>query len=193
MRPGAAVVPAGVLCALVLSAPLSGQIDAEIRGGATVGSHTGTAAGLDLSPSFSYEALVLLGVKPRVGVYGGFVHTEFGCEEGFCLDRDLMVVGKHGAVGVELTRGSPWLRVGLLFGVTEVGTEGEASNLGLGVHAALGFTIDSGRVRFLPGLSYRRLSAGTQAGPNHATAVTVDLGVRVRMGSGGGNKVVRRP
>jgi len=181
MIPGFTVVSVGVLCALLLSTPLSGQIDVEVRGGAAIGSHTGTAAGLDRLPRFSYEALVLLGVKPGVGVYGGFVRTAFGCEEGFCLDRDLTVVGQHGAVGVELTRGSPWLRLGLLVGVTEVGTEGEASDLGLGVHGALGFTIGSGRVRFLPGLSYRRFSAGSQASPDHATAVTVDLGVRVRM------------
>jgi len=183
-RVGGALRPA--LCALLVAAPaapVAAQVDMEIRGGAAVGSHTGTAAGLDLAPRLSAEVILAHEVKTGLRVYVGFLRTAFGCEEGFCLDRDLTVVGRHGAVGVEIARGSPWLRAGLLYGSTKVGTEGRADDAGLGMQAAFGFTLGSGRARFLPGLSYKRLSAGTAAGSGHATALTVDVGVRMLLGS----------
>jgi hypothetical protein len=168
---------------LLLHGAAAGQTNVEIRGGLAVGSHTGTAAGLDFAPSLSYQALVLRQMAPGLSVYGGYVHTAFGCEEGFCLDRDLTVVGNHAALGVEVRRGSPWLRLGFLFGATEVGTEGEAPDAGAGVHVGGGFTIGSGRVRFLPGVSYRWLTANTPSSSDHAVALALDLGVGIRLGS----------
>jgi len=168
---------------LLIHGPAAGQTNLELRGGLAVGSHTGTAAGLDFAPALSFQALVLRQMKPGLSVYGAYVRTAFGCEEGFCLDRDLTVVGNHGALGVEMRRGSPWLRLGLLFGATEVGTEGESPDAGVGIHAGAGFTIGSGRVRFLPGASYRWLSANTPSTSDHAVALALDLGVRIRLGS----------
>jgi hypothetical protein len=82
-----------------------------------------------------------------------------------------------------MRRGSPWLRLGLLFGSTEVGTEGESPDAGPGIHVGAGFTIGSGRVRFLPGVSYRWLAANTPSTSDHAVALGLDLGVRIRLGS----------
>jgi hypothetical protein len=176
------LLPVG-LGALLIHGPAAGQTDLELRGGLAVGSHTGTAAGLDFAPALSYQALVLRQMKPGLSLYGGYVRTAFGCEEGFCVDRDLTVGGNHVTLGVEMRRGSPWLRLGLLVGSTEVGTEGESPNAGIGIHAGAGFAVGSGRVRFLPGVSYRWLSANTPSTSDHAVALALDLGVRVRLGS----------
>jgi hypothetical protein len=184
MRAGMMAGTAAVLCTLLLSNPLSAQWNAEVRGGVSIGSHSGAAAGLDVVPRLGYEALVVRSVTPGVGIFGGFAHTRFGCEEGFCLDRDLTVSGMHGTVGAEMARGILWLRAGLLFGVTEVGTEGEASDPGVGVRAGFGLTFGSGRMSFRPGVSYRRFSANMPEGSDHATALTADVGVRMRLGSG---------
>jgi len=171
------------LGAVLVQGPAAGQTHAELRGGLTVGSHTATAAGLDFVPALSYEGLVMRQITPRLSVYGGYVRTAFGCEEGFCLDRDLTVTGNHGVLGAEARKGWAWLRLGMLFGVTEVGTEGESPDLGPGIHAGSGFTFGWGRMSFRPGLSYRWLTAKTSSSSDHAVAVGVDLGVGIRLGS----------
>ena len=79
------------LGAALAHAPAAGQTHAELRGGLTVGNHTATLAGLDIAPALSFEALLIQQVTPRLSVYGGYLRTAFGCEEGFCLDRDLTV------------------------------------------------------------------------------------------------------
>jgi hypothetical protein len=168
---------------LLANGDLAAQVRAELRGGLAVGSHTGTAAGLDIAPSVSFEALIVKPLGERLSVYGGLVRTGFGCEEGFCLERDVTVTGTHGALGVELGREGPWLRLGALFGRTEVGTEGEPSDLGPGVHVGAGLRWGSGRVLFMPGASYRWLSANSPAGSEHAVALALDLGLSVRLGS----------
>ena len=171
------------LGAVLVPGPTAGQTHAELRGGPTVGSHTATAAGLDFAPALSYEVLVLRQITPLISVYGGYVRTAFGCEEGFCLDRDLTVTGNHGVLGAEARKEWAWLRLGLLLGVTEVGTEGESPDLGPGIHAGAGVTFGSGRMSFRPGLSYRWLGAKTPSSSDHAVAVGVDLGVGIRLGS----------
>jgi hypothetical protein len=165
--------------------PAAGQTHAELRGGVTVGNHTATAAGLDFAPALSSEALVVQRITPRLSVYGGYVRTAFGCEEGFCLDRDLDVTGNHGVLGGEAGIGGAWVRLGVLFGVTAVGTEGEPADPGPGLHAGAGFTFGSGRLSLAPGLSYRWLSASTSSSSEHAMAVALDVGVRIRLGSVG--------
>ena len=96
-------LPAGLIAmalgAVLVHSPAAGQTHAEIRGGLMVGSHTGTAAGLDFAPALSYEALVMRQITPRLSVYGGYVRSAFGCEEGFCIEQDLIVTGTHGVLG----------------------------------------------------------------------------------------------
>ena len=161
------------------------QIQAEVRGGLTVGSHSASAAALDIAPSMSFDVVVKSQMMPSIAVFGGFFRTAFGCEEGYCTDRDIMVVGNHGALGAEWSRGAPWIRAGLLFGTTQAGTEGEPSKPGIGMHAAAGLAIGGGRFRFLPGVSYRWLSASTASASDHAVALALDLGFGIRMGGGG--------
>ena len=92
------------------------------------------------------------------------------------------MTGNHGVLGAGARKGWAWLRLGVLLGVTEVGTEGESPALGPGIHAGAGFTFGSGRMRFTPGLSYRWLSAKTLSSSEHAVAVALDLGVGIRLG-----------
>lgn len=122
-------------------------------------------------------------ITPLFSVYGGYARTAFGCEEGFCLDRDLTVTGNHGVLGAEARKAWAWLRLGVLFGKTEVGTEGESPDMGAGLHLGAGFTLGSSRFRFLPGISYRWLSANTPTSSDHAVAVAVDLGMAILLGS----------
>ncbi len=161
------------------------QMQAEVRGGLTVGSHSGSAAALDIAPAMSFDVVVKRQMTPSVAVFGGFFRTSFGCEEGFCKDRDIVVVGNHGALGAEWAGGTPWVRAGLLFGTTQAGTLGEDPEPGMGLHAAAGLAIGSGRFRFLPGVSYRWLSAGTASAADHAVALALDLGFGISMGGGG--------
>ena len=167
----------------LIHGPAAGQTHAELRTGLTVGNHTATAAGLDLVPKLSFEALVLRQLSPRFSAYGGFARTAFGCEEGFCTDRDLTVTGNHGVLGGEARERGAWLRLGLLFGSMKVGSEGEADDPGPGIHAGAGYTFDSGRLSFTPGLSYRWMSASTAIGSAHAVALSAEVGVRIRVGS----------
>jgi len=161
------------------------QFQAEVRGGLTVGSISGSAAALDIAPLLSYDVIVKRQVMPSVSVFGGFFRTAFGCEEGFCTGRDITVVGNHGALGAEWGGGLPWVRLGALFGTTRAGTEGEAPEAGVGIHAAAGLNVGSGRLRFLPGVSYRWLSANTPSSTDHAVALALDLGFGIAIGGGG--------
>lgn len=161
------------------------QTTLEVRAGMAVGSHTATAAGLEMKPALSYAAVLTRELSPRLALFGGWFRTAFGCEAGFCTGRDLEVVGSHGGAGAQLTFGGAWVRGGLLVGTTEVGEGGEAPELGAGILAAAGLSIGSGRVRFVPGVSYRWMAASTPSSPDHAVALAADLGLAVRVGGGG--------
>ncbi len=174
-----------VLAVAMLSpAALGAQTQAEVRGGLTVGSHSASAAALDIAPAVSFDVVIKRQVTPSIAVFGGFFRTAFGCEQGFCKDRNLTIVGNHGALGGEWGMGSAWLRGGVLFGSTRVGTEGEPAEMGVGAHAAAGLNIGIGRLRFLPGVSYRWMSAATATSTDHAIALALDLGFGIRLGGG---------
>ena len=173
----------GFILALVMAAgmPMAGraaaQISVEARGGLAVGSHTSTAASLEWAPALSYEIRIARRLRPQVAVSAGYVRTAFGCSEGFCRGREPTVTGNHAALGAELSRGWLWGRVGVLYGTTRVGTEGETPRAGPGLEAGAGLRIRLGRARIGPGLSWRRMSADTPSSTDHAVALGFDLGV----------------
>lgn len=160
------------------------QMQAEVRGGLTVGSHSASAAALDIAPAISFDVVLKRQMTTSIAVFGGFFRTAFGCEEGFCKERNLTVVGSHGALGAEWGTANTWLRAGALFGSTRVGSEGESPDPGIGVHTAAGLNIGIGRLRFLPGVSYRWMSATTATTSDHAIALALDLGFGIRIGGG---------
>jgi len=182
-----------VLGAALAHAPAAAQMQVEARGGVTVGNHTANHSGLDIVPGVSLDVVIRREILRSVAVYGGYFRTSFGCEEGFCVDKDITVVGNHGALGVEWAPpgmeerpAQPWVRAGVMFGSTKAGTLGEDSpEAGIGFHMAAGLSVGSGQFRFLPGVSYRRLSATQGETTGHAVALAVDFGFAYRLGGGG--------
>lgn len=158
------------------------QLQTELRTGLTVGSHSGTAAALDFAPAWSFDLVVRQQMWSRVALFGGYYRTAFGCEEGYCKDQNVTVVGNHGAVGAEWGSGGPFLRLGVLFGATNAGSEGATPDLGVGLLGAAGLIVGSGRVRFMPGVSYRWMTASSELDSDRAIALALDVGVAVRLG-----------
>lgn len=183
-----------ILGAVFAHAPAAGQMQVEVRGGLTVGSHSLSGAALDIVPGPSLDVMVRRQILQSIAVYGGFVRTSFGCEEGFCVNQEpsITVVGNHGVLGAEWSPPGmtdvavqPWVRAGVMFGSTRAGTLGSDPDPGIGVHGAVGLSVGSGQFRFLPGLSYRWMSANQDTDKGHAVAVAVDLGFGYRLGGGG--------
>ena len=175
-----------ILAAAFAHGSASGQMQAEVRGGLTIGSHSASFAALDIKPSISFDAVVRRQIHPRFAVFGGYFRTAFGCTEGFCKDQDptITIVGNHGVLGVEWGSGGPWLRTGLMLGTTGAGSRGDAPTIGIGFHAAGGLTVGSGGFRFLPGLSWRRMQAKSASDDDTATAISLDFGFAYQLGGG---------
>ena len=163
---------------LVLPGSVSGQMQAEVRSGLTVGSHSASAAALDIAPSISLDVVVRQQVHPSFAVFGGYFRTSVGCTEGFCKEQDpaITFVGNHGVAGIEWGGGGPWLRGGLMLGTVSAGSRGDTPTMGIGMHGAGGLTVGSGRFRFLPGLSYRWMKMTSASDDDHVTAISLDLG-----------------
>lgn len=195
MRSELMVTKVLVLAAALAHAPAAaqtgqaqtGQMQAELRGGITVGNHTAHYSGLDIVPGLSLDVVVRRQIHSSFALYGGYFRTAFGCEEGYCEDRDpkISVVGNHGVLGVEWNARKPWVRGGIMFGSTRAGELGDDPSPGMGFHMAMGLTVGTGKFRFLPGLSYRWMSATQGDSEVHAVALAVDLGFAY--GLGGGN------
>jgi len=189
------VAKALVLAAALAHAPAAaqtvpavqtGEMQAEVRGGITVGNHTAHHSGLDIAPGLSVDVVIRRQILPAIAVYGGYFRTAFVCEEGYCEDPypNISVVGNHGVLGVEWNARRPWVRGGIMVGSTKAGELGDDPSMGMGFHAAVGLTVGTGQFRFLPGLSYRWMSATQGDDKGHAVALAVDLGFAYRLGGG---------
>lgn len=166
-----------------------GRIAVEVRGGMSVGNHSESAAKLDVVPKPSFDAVLKVEVIPTVSVFGGFYRTTFGCEEGFCTDRDITIVGNHGAFGAQWVPDlgvalGPWLRAGLLVGTTRAGTLGADPETGFGYDIAAGLRLGFGRVSALPGVSYRYMQANKPASTAYAVALSGHLGIAIELWGG---------
>lgn len=184
LPPRAAGAGAALLAIVAVLPPSTAgaQFQTELRTGLTVGSHSGSAAALDLAPAWSFDLVVRQQRWSRVALFGGYYRTAFGCEEGYCKGQDVTVVGNHGAVGAEWGSGGPFLRLGVLFGATSAGSEGATPDLGVGLLGAAGLIVGSGRVRFMPGVSYRWMTASSELDSDRAIALALDVGIAVRLG-----------
>lgn len=185
-----------ILGAALAHAPAAAQMQVEARGGLTVGNHTAHYSGLDIAPRVSLDVVIRRQILRSVAVYGGYFRTSFGCEESFCENRDITVVGSHGALGAEWSPpgmegkpAQPWVRAGVMFGSTEASDASAEVDVpadpGIGFHMAAGLSVGSGRFRFLPGVSYRRMAATQGDDEATAVAVAVDVGFAYRLGGGG--------
>ncbi len=167
-----------------------GRIEVEVRGGMSVGTHSESAAKLELAPKPSFDLVVRGEIIPTLSVFGGYYQTTFGCEEGFCTGREITIVGNHGALGAvwvpdvpQMAMG-PWVRAGFLVGSTRVGTEGDSPDIGVGLDLGAGLQRDFGRLSFFPGVSYRYLTANTPSSSAYAVALSGHLGVAIALGGG---------
>jgi hypothetical protein len=176
--------------ALLLPGSVAGQMQAEVRGGLTIGSQTDSYAALDIAPAISLDVVIRRQVTPAFAVFGGFFRTAFGCEQALCKpnqedDPAVTVVGTHGVLGVEWGSGGPWLRSGLMLGTVQVTDRGDAPEMGIGLHAAGGLTVGSGSFRFLPGLSYRWMQSKSASDNAKSIALSLDLGFAYQISGGG--------
>lgn len=176
---GALLLPGA---AFLSPASAAAQTQAELRSGLTVGSHSASAAALDISPALSFDVSVRRQMWRRFALFAGFHRTAFGCDDGYCKDQDITVVGNHAALGAEWGSGGPWLRLGVLVGATNAGTGGDDPSLGLGMLGSAGLSVGTGRVRFMPGLSYRWMTANSASDADRAIALALDVGVAVQVG-----------
>lgn len=172
----------------VLAAPAESQrITVQVNAGASVGNYSFTDAGLELVPGPSFGALAALDVTERVSVYAGYTRSDFGCEEGFCIDQDVSMTSQGPVVGALLSAGPAWARAGLGLQWLEIRSTGAATSssdpgagfdLGAGVEFPVG-----GRLLVRPGLAYRRHGASTDGSDEHAAVLAAEIGVAMRVGA----------
>ncbi len=168
---------------LTVSTPVAAQrVIGEVRLGTTVGSHTATSAGLELLPGPSIGVLVELSAMGPLGVYVGLVQTTFGCDSGFCTDRDVVITGRSASGGIALRRGSGWTRLGLLYGVVQPDTQ-SSSSAGLGLDGSVGFEFRVGRVNLSPGIVLRRHNGGGAPDSERAVSLGIELGLALLLSS----------
>lgn len=169
---------------LVGAAPVSAQRFAvELRAGAAVGNYTATQAGLDLLPAPAFGATVEARLTPSVAAYAGITRSSFGCEEGFCVNRDVVLTSQGAVLGVRWAPGLLWARAGLAVQSLSVASiaPDETSDLGIGWDLGAGVEVPVGRAfRIRPGITYLRHGAATSDGDGHVALLALELGVARR-------------
>ncbi|NIP83028.1 MAG: outer membrane beta-barrel protein [Gemmatimonadetes bacterium] len=174
--------------ALALAAPACAQrLALELTAGAAVGRYSETGAGLELLPGPSFGATLEAEVSESLAAYAGYVRSSFGCEEGFCADRDVTLTSQGAVLGGRWSAGLPWVRAGVTLQSLDV----DAAGAGESTDAALGWDLGAGiqlavggRTRIRPGVAYRRHGASTDRSDGHAGVLALHVGVAVALGGG---------
>lgn len=184
---------------MALANEVSGQADGEpggglaihveLDGGFAVGSHSASAAGLETKAAPSYGATVGFRVTPNIGVFAGYMHTSYGCENGYCQQVNPTISADHGTAGVEYGFGKGWVRLGAAYGVSK-GTPSERTALppseptdpALAILGMIGTTLGTGRFSVRPSITYLRFGADdVVSGSGHGTALSGKLGFRYQI------------
>lgn len=137
----------------------------ELRGGAAIGSHKTTYAGLEFAPRPAVDLIVGYPFG-LVRAFAGATYASYGCQNGLCRGQEVSVTGIHAMAGVEYRRWHAWARAGGSLGVVRVNG---VSSTGPGVYAAMGATIEFGGIALRPGVTYRWMG--------DALAIGVSVGV----------------
>lgn len=168
-----------------------GGLTLEVGGGASIGSHSASAANLETAMNVSYHAALSYRLSGGLGLFGGYYRTAYGCENGYCRTVNPVLSANHGVAGVEFSRGSGWFRLGAAYGSSKgtpselTGIPASESSQGLGGLLTLGSTLGSGVVAVRPYVSYLYyLSDDATAGGGHGTAFTFGLAIRFRVMGG---------
>ncbi|HUE95258.1 MAG TPA: hypothetical protein VMN39_01275 [Longimicrobiaceae bacterium] len=172
-----------LVAVLVAAAPGAGraQVGIEVRGGGAIGNHAPAAAGLETIPGPSVTASLFLAPAHWIALYGSYSRSSFGCEEGFCTDRDVLITTGSVIGGARLYL-SPgiWLQGGIV-NLTTVVSANDAEDRAspeLGLEGGFGFRVRlAGPVALVPAFLYR---AGIEPA-GRTTVVAGELGLQVRL------------
>jgi opacity protein-like surface antigen len=179
------VALATAAAALTAAAPLAAQLSLEVRGGAAVGNASQSLSGLDMAPRPAFGAGFSLPVRGPATAYAAYTRSAFGCEEGFCIDRDVTFVSHGVSAGVRLEHGQlPYLQAGLLYHAldTRARTGGDSGEAGIGYELGVGYAVPlTPRIAVTPALTYRRHDAVSGGVDGYAALVTGEIGVRFRL------------
>lgn len=184
-----ALTIAATVAALTPAAAGAQLLKIELKAGAAVGNYTDTGAGLDMVPQPSFGALLELWPTATLAGYLGFNRTSFGCEEGFCIDRDVSLTSQGLVAGARWSPRlplGPWVRGGLAvqsLAVDATGAE-ESFDPGLGFEVATGIDFSvGGTFRIRPGVTYMRHDASTSLGEGHVALLALEIGAAVELAS----------
>jgi hypothetical protein len=154
------------------------QVSVEVRAGASVGNHVPAYSGFDGAPGLSLAGTVEFRSTALLSPYGTVLRAEFGCDEGFCTNREIRMRAQGFGAGVRLhPKRLPWLRAGVLhYGTTVESDDGSTSAAAsLGYEVGAGFSIPlRRRVRLLPGAYVR-----TQSGEERTTMAGAEVGLQI--------------
>lgn len=177
------------LPALLLSRPAAAQVTLVARGGLSIGNDEAAASRLEPRPRPAFSLGAEYAATRVLSAYAGFSRAAFGCEEGFCTDREVSFASSGADAGLRLHLPRlPWVRAGVLYHTLTTTTAagpapGEfSSGKGFGYEVGTGITIPLlRRARLLPGLSYRSHSAASAGSSDHVSIVGAELGIAFRM------------
>ena len=178
------LVLAGLL--LVPATTEAQRVDVELAGGASVGSYTGTDAGLDVLPGPSFGVRADVNVRESLAGYIGFTRSSFGCEEAFCTNRDVTLTSQGLVLGARWSPGLVWARAGMAFQGLDIQAQGGGgeSDPALGFELAGGLDFGLGaRLRLRPGVRYLRHAADTGEGSGTVAVIAVELGLALPVAS----------
>jgi hypothetical protein len=183
-------LPAAVALAAAATgaAGAAGQgIQAELRGGAAIGNYSESGAGLETIAGLALAGQVEVPVAEDLSAYAAFTRATFGCEEGFCTDRDVTLTSQGLAAGVRWSPRWVWARAGLAYQWLSLETAGEGTTdadpgFGFDLGAGAAFQL-SGQVELRPGVTYRRHAASTEDGDGTVAVLAAEMGVAVRLGA----------
>jgi hypothetical protein len=184
--PRLALLPLLAAAALLAARPAAAQLTLEARAGFSVGNDEAAASRLEPRPRPAVSLGAEYAATRTLSVYAGVSRAAFGCEEGFCTDRDVSFSSTGADAGLRLHLPHlPWLRAGVLYHTLSTTTRagpdpGESSSgQGFGYEVGAGVTIPLlRRVRLLPGLGYRTHSA---ASGDQVSIVSAEMGIAFRM------------
>ena len=171
---------------LIIPLAADAQTRIELRGGSTVGSVSNSLAGLDITPSVSFDFMARQALTPMYGIYGGISWLSFGCENGYCAHHGpRMVKGYHAFIGGELFYNSLWARTGMMYGKVVIGSNTRVTDAGFGVQGAAGVLLEAGSFQITPGLSLKRLAMSSTNTSAHAVTLSADIGFAFVFGGRG--------
>lgn len=158
------------------------QVAWEIRGGGAIGNHTDAAAGLEVNPGPSFSTFLLVGPFARTSLYMSYSRSSFGCEEGFCIDRDVKITSRGWGGGIRL---APIDWVWVQAGVSRLGTTVDTNSESMRIDPV--FAYEGGAGISLPLLSWVRLSPGVAYRSSierdgRTTVLVAELGVTALFG-----------